>query len=89
MSVWGCEEAQVSGRPRSTSPVPQTHQGHSNWDTLYQSLKQGSGKSLRARLGTPCRTGCQPSRGSYQSYNIALTSGLFWSCQAGHHLHQF
>lgn len=63
-------EVSVGGKQRRTSPASQRHQGCSNWDTLYQCLKQGSGKSLRERVGTPHRTECQSARESYQPRKV-------------------
>lgn len=84
-------EASVWGKQRSTSPASQRHQGCSNWDTLYQCLKQGSGKSLR-ELGFPIELSVsQPGKATNPA---KLTSGLLWTCQtqnphARHHLHTF
>lgn len=63
--------------------------------TLPPTLKQVSVMSLRARLGTPCRTECQPASPSQPekatSPAVALTAGALWTGQtqnphARHHL---
>lgn len=59
--------------------------------TLPLTLKHGSAKSLGSRLGTPCRTTCQPASESHQPCNAALAAVALWTGQtqnlhARHHL---